>query len=293
MSESAKPSGKLAHLFFQTEEDGIQVANIKVFATVDREEILDANDLVSDYIHSVGLINATISNAQDFINAIDEWATTLSNRSSINRINLQEGSLDMGRHLLNLLSLYKCLLEHSETTIRRKFGKESKSIKAWKAEQAHQYDTYACYRIFYKLRNFCQHIGLPPIGITMNDQSAEQSPEVFIYLDRDMLLKEDDLLNEKVKSDLNSMPDKIDLNKLTESWLQSFTELYEALLKIRAESAIESCAMIKNLRDEFQIKNNGKIILLEEIESSDPNKLSLKFSDILEQEALFIIQRHT
>jgi hypothetical protein len=69
--------------------------------------------------------------------------------------------LDFNRMFLNYLSSFRTFIDHNETTIKRKYGKDSLEAREFKKLTNNTYDKYFAYRFLYKLRNYSQHCGLP------------------------------------------------------------------------------------------------------------------------------------
>jgi len=69
--------------------------------------------------------------------------------------------IEINRILLNYLSSFRMLIDHSERLIKKRFGKDSKDFLKFKKTLKNIYDNHFEYRFIYKLRNFCQHCGIP------------------------------------------------------------------------------------------------------------------------------------
>jgi len=67
----------------------------------------------------------------------------------------------LNRRLSNLLSSIRLFLDHSEFAFKRKYGKKSEEVEAFKKYASEKYDSSFSYRFVYKLRNYVQHCGIP------------------------------------------------------------------------------------------------------------------------------------
>lgn len=81
--------------------------------------------------------------------------------------------LDFNRMFLNYLSSIRTFIDHNETTIKGKFGKNSFEAKELKKITNNIYDKFFSYRFFYKLRNYSQHCGLPIEDIEISATKQE------------------------------------------------------------------------------------------------------------------------
>lgn len=121
--------------------------------------------------------------------------------------------IDINRHLLNLLSTIRTFLDHKETTLKRKFGKESDEFLRFEKETNIAFDNNFEYRFIYKLRNYAQHCGLPagpPETKSYMNTKSEVQNDFNIYFDRNKLLSDFDW-GIKVKNDLALQPEKFNI----------------------------------------------------------------------------------
>lgn len=170
------------------------------------------------------------------------------------------GSPDMDREgkrlkvaLLNWLLSFRAFLDHHETHIKRTYGgEESAEFTRFKERSSAAYDREFGYRFLYKLRNYSQHCGFPPIAINI-DQTRE--PQVIqAILDRDELLREYDGWGAKVKGEIGTMGSIILVSPLVHAAMQEVRAIEEELLDIdapRYQLAREEARGIRSLiRDE-------------------------------------------
>lgn len=94
---------------------------------------------------------------------------------------------------LNWLNSYRLFLDHEESSLKRRFGKQSSQYLAFKAACAKAYDTSPEYRFTYKLRNYATHVEMPISRVSLRRPSPEDlveglSQRIAFTLDRDDLL---------------------------------------------------------------------------------------------------------
>lgn len=117
--------------------------------------------------------------------------------------------IELNRLLMNYLSSIRTYLDHSETKLKKRYGKSSSEFDNFKKCTSKFYDNKFAYRFIYKLRNYAQHIELPISIIGYETQRALNSQKIkrilTPYFDREELLGKytdwgvvkDDLLKEK------------------------------------------------------------------------------------------------
>src|SRR6266508_538689 len=108
-------------------------------------------------------------------------------------IDPQPAFFNLNRIVLNYLSMVRAFLDNTETRLKRRYGGESPRVIAFKEACASAYDAHFAYRFIYRLRNYCQHCGLP----VKTDFLAEPHPEtgtpeykLFVECERDRLLSD-------------------------------------------------------------------------------------------------------
>ncbi|UXL40083.1 hypothetical protein N7D90_07960 [Pseudomonas fragi] len=87
----------------------------------------------------------------------------LLNQNHLHALTFKTNSL-----MLGFLGSVRTFLDHAGTSISRRYGKSSEQFLYFKELTAHQFDNLFSYRFLYKLRNYTQHCGMPPVSITVN-----------------------------------------------------------------------------------------------------------------------------
>lgn len=87
----------------------------------------------------------------------------LLNQSHLRALTFKTNSL-----MLGFLGSVRTFLDHAGTSISRRYGKGSEEFLYFKALTAYQFDNVFSYRFLYKLRNYTQHCGMPPVSFTVN-----------------------------------------------------------------------------------------------------------------------------
>jgi hypothetical protein len=161
--------------------------------------------------------------------------------------------------VVNWLTSVRLFLDHEETHLKRRFGKDSTQVTHFEAAKAAAYDGRVGYRFAYRLRNFVQHCGLPwsriEIGpVTQVGTRATQA--VDLVLDRDKLLS---AYREwgPVKADLNAMPPKFGLLPLAAEAMDGLRDVHQACAELDLDDALEHCEEV--------------VAVVERIKAREPN----------------------
>jgi hypothetical protein len=158
-------------------------------------------------IQNENLFEVVILNYEDLKSKINYYRTEFSQNSSQD---LNKVFVDINRLVLNLLSGFRTFLDHKETQIKRKFGKESNELLLFESEKKEAYENNFEYRFVNKLRNYSQHCGLPtlpPEIKSFQDSNNKVQHEFNVYFERANLLSRFDW-GVKVREDLERQPEK-------------------------------------------------------------------------------------
>lgn len=201
-------------------------------------------------------------------------------------------NLDINYPELRLISMFRSLLDHSEFSISREFGKDSDQLKKWKDIQSKYYDEFFEYRLFYKLRNYCQHIGMPPLSISFTSTREEEGICFRLDIKREELLKERSIWNNKLIHDLNSCSDKISVIDSLNTWSECFRGLAKALLDIKHDVAIDAANRIAGHRARLELPINvGRLCAVHiPYTTEKPKTLNMSLNWLPEKKALEILE---
>lgn len=146
--------------------------------------------------------------------------------------------VEVNRLLANFLSSARLFLDHSETRLARRYGRNSEEFRAFKDATAAEFDSRAEYRIMSKLRNYIQHCGMPLQQIAVSSRydpdTKESTYRVAVELSVEHLLSQ---YNEwgKARADLTASAEDIPLKPLLAPYADSLERIEAAML--RAEKA--------------------------------------------------------
>jgi hypothetical protein len=148
--------------------------------------------------------------------------------------------------VINWLTSVRLFLDHEETEIKRRFGKESAEANAFKGAASHAFDSRVGYRFMSKFRNYVQHCGLPLSRIDIGpsvDSSTRAVQSARLLLDRDQLLADFGEWG-KVKTDLMGMSNTFGLLPLAEDAMEGLREVHRACAEIDLDVAIREARVV-------------------------------------------------
>lgn len=150
--------------FIKQYENGYSKHLDKELSEQEYNLLLNAIDELHNYENLKRLYEIVILNNNQFIMFIDSekkflYENSLSIIGDKNTYYLHH--LNLNRMLLNYLSSFRTLIDHTETIIKRKYKKNSIECNQFSNLTNSLFDKYFAYRFFYKLRNYAQHCGIP------------------------------------------------------------------------------------------------------------------------------------
>lgn len=212
--------------------------------------------LIFEYHSSLQMVKCVQLNIQEFLQSVVDNAADFLKTENMDEEKFDLVSLNFSRQLLNILSMFRSLLDHSNFSISRKFGKDSNNLRKWKTIQSEQYDSFFEYRLFYNLRNYCQHIGMPPMNISFSNSIEKEGISFRLDFQRDKLLEERSVWKQKLIQDLESAPENIPVIDSLHNWGECFRAISKTLLDIKREEALEAAKRITSHRERLNLPSD-------------------------------------
>ncbi|HCT2507489.1 TPA: hypothetical protein OTR37_002833 [Aeromonas dhakensis] len=234
--------------------------------------------VIFEYHNSLRLIKSVQLNIQEFLQSIVNYAADFLESKDMKEEKFDLISLNFSRQFLNILSMFRSLLDHSDFSLSREFGKDSSQCERWKRAQSEQYDSSFEYRLFYKLRNYSQHIGVPPMQIGYSDSIEQDGISFRLDLQRDHLLAEKSVWNKQLIKDLETSPDKIPVIDSLNNWSKCFIAISKTLLEIKREAAIEAAKRVLSHREEHGLPSDIGLLCVVLLPTENNNKEHLKLT---------------
>ncbi|WP_062062937.1 hypothetical protein [Aquimarina longa] len=205
------------------------------------------------------LQNFVIENDEQIINFLRQSSTELLQNShswnSVGKDEIEKVFYESNRLLLNYLTSIKTFLDHSETKLNRKFGKNSDELIKFKNVTSFFYDNSFAYRFFYKLRNYAQHIGLPLTNIGF---TSEYDREINLMKGNlRAYFKSSDLLEKYdswsiVKADFKNKPE-INLSTILYEMTHNIKEIGKCMKEIFEKSLIDKSLDLKKMIEHLKV----------------------------------------
>ena len=130
--------------------------------------------------------------------------------------------------LLNFMMSVRTFLDHMETHVKRMYGKNSSETDLFKNLTSTEFDSKFSYKFMYKLRNYVQHCGMPPINYSKSKVLEGGIPHASITaeFDKNALLAGFDSWGAIVKPELESQSDNFNVFDIVHEFYWSILSVY-------------------------------------------------------------------
>lgn len=270
------------------ERENPSIIELHMFS--DEEEKMYSKDQenINKFIQSKNIFSCYYINVENFLTLIIDIADKMLNK---HEYPFNDKTISVfGCSLNNILSSYKSILDFFEYSLSKEYTQKSEEYFGWKSSQADCFDSSTSYRFLYYLRNYCQHIGLPPLRFNTN-QSIDKpgSLTLSVGLIRDELIKEKSCWKHNVFIELQQKPQYIEVVPLLDDWHLSIQKFQKYILDLQLKSSLESAKRILNYREYHKVENH-EIINHGYAKRNKDKSVTLQLSDINEKEAYMIKQ---
>lgn len=165
---------------------------------------------------------------------------------------MENMGLEINRRLLNYLSSVRTFLDHWETNLKRRYGRNSRRVKRFKNACSEAYDGSFSYRFLYVLRNYTQHCGMPLGQLSLqseevNPVSREIRHSLTVKFNRDELLSKYDRWGSKLKKEIRKLPPTFEINPYVAEMMKSLKKIYLTLIEDELPSLIGSAKYVRQL----------------------------------------------
>lgn len=169
-------------------------------------------------------------NAKEFHDALSSATAILVNSTFLSDAR-DEIDFVANHSLLNFMSSMRLFLDHTATRLKRRYGADGSPVQAFKARTAASYDNVFGYRFLYRLRNYGQHCSVP-IGhvqvesrlVDLNDHVQGRTAALAFDV-HELLLQGSDVWGANLKSELETLPQLLNVSPLVEDARQQLAEL--------------------------------------------------------------------
>lgn len=259
------------------EEISKKIKNTELIRKLSSSEIETFNDslkkldIIQNHLDLFIIVHHSFEDIKMFVEYYFKEYTI--NEENINQNNQRKMYIDINRMINNYLSAVKQFLDHSEHTLKSRYGKNSDNVNKFKDFCSNCYDTNFSYRFLYKLRNYVQHCGMPVGNIIINSKLDDSNlnkvhSELKLEFDRDELLEKFNW--KKLKNEINSLSPKFDIIPLIFDLQNHIMEISFFIMSIE-------------LNDEIIRANNYLVDLANEIKNLNGTPLIIDIKDLKNQ----------
>lgn len=214
--------------------DGSEVNKINEVRPLGNEEIEvydTQKNILMEFVNDFALVEYVRLNYESLIELLNETIIKVAKEPSfIGSYPFKTFPFLLNTRILNYMMSVKTLLDHMETSINRRYGEDSTEFVEFKALTANEFDSKFSYRFMYKLRNFVQHCGMPPLSYTisksLDETSSTLSVELIVYFMRDELIRGFSKWGAPVKADLTQMDESFPIMPIFNEHINSIFKVY-------------------------------------------------------------------
>lgn len=183
-------------------------------------------DVLSSFSRDYELLKLVLEGHQDFCQGlVDVSGSMIGEVNMINQNHLHILTFKTSRLMLNLLGSVRTFLDHAQTSVSRRYGSASEQMAYFKSLTAFQFDNVFSYRFLYKLRNYTQHCGMPPVGYSV-DIVPDDGLRMDLHFIRKYLLEEYKEWGVVVKKELESSEGPLSVLGLLDEHVKSVIGIF-------------------------------------------------------------------
>lgn len=188
-----------------------------------------------EYVHWHTLIAVVQENHREFGDSVQSLSTLRPKFDPKVEI-LTAVQLNVNRRLANFLSSARLFLDHTELRLKRRYGKRSPEVEAFKSATSNAYDGVFAYRFFYRLRNYAQHCGMPVGGIvaesSVDESSRVERHTISYWFDVEQLLRVGDDVWGNLRPELEAGPDRLSVDEMAVQVMDELRGLSDRVVQI-------------------------------------------------------------
>lgn len=208
-----------------------KINEIRPLTNKDIEGYETQKNILMEFVNDFALVEYVRLNYESFMELLNETVMNVAKEPSfMGSYPFKTFSFILNTRILNYMMSVKTLLDHMETSINRRYGGTSTELAEFKALTANEFDSNFSYRFMYKLRNFVQHCGMPPLSYKISKSHDETSStinvELFVYFMRDELIRGFSKWGAQVKADLIQMDESFPIMPIFNEHINSIFKVY-------------------------------------------------------------------
>lgn len=273
-----------------------EITKIRPLDDVEYQKIVIARTKLYEFAKKHELFRLVDANYAEYKTVLNEYSKIYSENADMAGSYLEGMVFSLNRLMLNFLSAVRTFLDHTETNLKKTYGKESENLKTFKKNCSLYYDNYFSYRFLYKLRNYSQHVGMPITGIGATSELVHTNPLEIDHMLSVTTLK-NDLLKFKdwgkytiydkcnnskemeIKDEISCLPDLIDINPYIDELMDCIEKINDTLFG-REEfiELLQHTAFLDKLVKEASIREGTPCIFVQVQDATNTEKLNFIYS---------------
>ncbi|TCA01216.1 MULTISPECIES: hypothetical protein [Rhizobium] len=274
----------------QTSEPPVNVFNaMALLSSTERNEIDEASKIVRAAHSSLHIARAVITNRDDLLDLIVKIGATFLDDPQAFSDGLNEPLAELSCKILNLCASFRSYLEHQETHLKKQIGRSSPAWIAWRSflTQIERDNKY--YALIYGLRNYIQHVDMPPLHLSLHSGRAE---EVTLSVDlmAESLLIPTAQWSSEMRDFINSYGARISLWEALKGWDQAFRLILEKGTEFRIRPARSAAEFILNVRCRYNVPDYGMLGIALEPAPKDDGSITINISWVEERAAAALVE---
>lgn len=194
----------------------------------------------------------------EYLTLLRKNAELFANRSYLGEVVHDQIVHNVNRRLRSFFAEFRAFLDNTESKLSRRYGSDSEQLRAFKEACSCQFDTSFPYRLISQLRNYALHVNLPLNAMSLASGEGEYDPEdpdthnqLAVEVNRDDLLGARFDWRRDVKSGLQNLPQKFELNPLIKEAMFCLERIHLALVCIKLSEEKQAAKRIIALSKEI------------------------------------------
>jgi hypothetical protein len=212
-------------------------------------------------------------NFDDFENLLKQHLEGYTKNASMGWNRMEYMFLEVNRRLLNYLSSVRTFLDHSETNLKRRYGRDSERVKHFKKACSEAYNDNFSYRFLYALRNYAQHCGMPVGQLTLHSEETNSKQvlhSLVVKFDRDELLGRYDKWGSQLKNEIQKLPSTFEINPHVAEMMKCIEKIFLMLTEDDLPNLVKSAEYVQQFMAQTKSMPGTPCILVPTILERSP-----------------------
>lgn len=166
---------------------------------------------------------------------------------------LRRVSSELRYRALNWLLAFRAYLDHKHAQLSRRYGSTSGELARFDVATSDAYDSSFAYRFCYRLRNYAQHVGFPPLEVTIRQVDVRPGTVekwAMLELDRDALLDQYDGWGAKVDAELRAGKTSLLMEEQFIDVEEQLDRIHRTVLEIDSPYLQEQIRILRSFTDQ-------------------------------------------